>query len=114
MRKSRAIAAALALPLLAGCAQNFSEVAGNVRVQGSVSQNLLSPDRRRLSLHLVNARTGAPLHAMSVEVKPASGGPIQAAKIGRADYTADFADSDRVEVLIETAAGTSIFTLQRR
>lgn len=114
MRKIKV--AALVLPVvLAGCGgQNFSEVAGNIRVQGTVSQSILSPDHQQLSLHVPNAQTGAPLSPLAVEVKPQSGSPVRASKVAGGDYTADFPASDHVDVLIETAIGTSVITLQRQ
>jgi len=115
VNKFKAAAPALAL-LVAGCSsgQNFSEVAGNLLVKGSVAQNLLSPLRRTLSLNLANATTGHPLDALDVEVKAGNARAIQAVRQQKGSYTASYTDADRVEVLIMTRDRAAVIALKRQ
>lgn len=110
-------AAALALPLLlTACAngQNFSEVAGDLRVQGRVEQSLFEPAHHTLSLDLSNAQTGRPIDALDVELKSGNSHVIHAARQSKGAYSATFSDTARVEVLILTANRAAVIALQRQ
>jgi hypothetical protein len=102
--------------MVAGCgsAQNFSEVAGNVRVTGQVARSFFEPQDRTLSLNLANAVTGRPLNATDVEVKAGNAPPIRAVRGQAGSYTANFTDSDRVEVLIMTRDRAAVIALRRQ
>lgn len=106
----------LAALALSGCAaqQTFSEVTGDLRVTGTVVQNLLSPQRRTLSLSLANAATGHPIDANEVEVRAGNARPVRATRKQTGNYTADFPDADRVQVLIVTSGRAAIIALVRQ
>lgn len=108
--------AVLAALALSGCAaqQTFSEVSGDLRVTGTVVQNLLSPQSRTLSLSLANAATGNPLDASEVEVRAGNARPVRAKRKQTGTYTADFSDADRVEVLIVTSGRAAVIALVRQ
>jgi hypothetical protein len=105
------------VPLMAaGCSssQSFSEVAGNVRVRGEIRQNVLEPQRRTLSVNLSNAQTGRPVDAMDVELKAGSSHTIHPMHERKGSYSASFADTDRVELLIVTSNRAAVIALQRQ
>lgn len=108
--------AAIIALLLSGCssAQNFTEVAGNLIVKGSVAQGPFSPQSRTLSLNLADAATGHPLDAQDVEIKAGNARAIRAVRHERGAYTADFTDADRVEVFIMTRDRAAVIALRRQ
>ena len=102
--------------MLAACsgAQNFTEVAGDLRVHGSVEQSLFEPAHHTLSLNLSNAQTGRPIDALDVELKQGNSHVVHAARQSKGAYSATFTDTARVEVLILTANRAAVIALQRQ
>lgn len=115
VRRIYVLAACAGLALV-GCGpgQTFSEVSGNLRVQGIVVQDIFSPQNRTLSLNLADAQTGHAIDARSVEVKAGSTRPIRATRSSTGAYTASFSDADRVEVLIMTSDRAAVIALERQ
>lgn len=102
--------------MLAACAngQNFSEVAGDLRVQGHVQQSFLHPERRMLYLDLSNALTGRPVEALDVQLKFGGTHVTHAVRQSAGTYSATFDDMNRVEVLILTPNRAAVIALQRQ
>lgn len=115
MQKVHAVLLAVPL-LLSACAsgQSFSEVTGDLRVQGHVEQSLFEPAHHTLSLDLSNAQTGRPVDAVDVELKSGRSHVVHAARQGKGAYSATFNDAPRVEVLILTANRAAVIALQRQ
>jgi hypothetical protein len=107
----KALLAACALALLAGCSsgRSFTDVVGNLRVTGDVHEGLLARDRGTLNVHLYDASTGYPVDANDVQVKAGRMASVHASRRQLGVYSADIANRRHIDLLITTRDNRSVF-----
>lgn len=105
-----------ALVLLAACssARPFSDVVGNLRVTGEVSEDALS-QRAGLNVQIYDASTGYPVDVRDVEVRAGRTQPVHAQRKQLGTYGADIADRRKIDLVITTQDDRSaVIALQRQ
>lgn len=105
-----------ALALLAGCssAAPFSDIVGNLRVTGQITQSLFSHDAGMLKMHVYDASTGYPVDVKDVEVKAGNSPPVHATRPKLGTYSANIADPERVDLFIKTRDRGTVFIALRQ
>src|SRR5579872_5905791 len=105
-----------ALALLAACSsgRTFSDVVGNLRVTGDLTQSAFS-HRAGLDVQLYDASTGYPVDAREIEVRAGRTRPVRATRKQLGIYKADIPNRQRIDLFITTQDSRSvIIALQQK
>lgn len=115
MERFLRIAGISVLVLLAGCssARSFSDVVGNLRVTGSVSEDSLS-SRAGLDVQIYDASTGYPVDARSVEVRAGKTDAVRAQRKQLGTYSAEIPNRRNIDLMITTRDDRSLLIALHR